>query len=67
MQRWALVREQRRPKVLNEDAADSIWPATVAGDCRGAKSRVAGGEIQERGVRLPVGEIEEPEVQFGRA
>ena len=47
MQRWAVVREQRRPKVLNEDAADGVWPATVAGDRRGAKSRVAGGEIEE--------------------
>ena len=67
MQRWALVREQRRPKVLNEDAADGVWPATIAGDRRGAKRRVAGGEIEERGVRLPVGEIEEAEVELCRA
>jgi len=67
MQRSALVRNQRRPNRLKEDAADSNWAVTVAGDRRGAKSRVAGGEIEERGVRLPVGEIEEAEVELCRA
>ena len=44
-ERWALVREQRRPKYLNEDAADGVWRVTVAVDRRGAKTRVTGGAL----------------------
>jgi len=61
MQRWAMVREQRRPNSHNEDAADGGWEATIAGERRGAKSSVAGGEIEERGGRFPMGEMEEGE------